>query len=143
MCRHRFGVLNDLSNELIAEGITDIHFMGMNGFQYIDDSNSCMLCDASCTSSTCDAGPRILPWTQDFDDGFNCLDNNVGLCEADDTLSDVWDMWDVTLRDLVILDRNGRYVTRINLTSTNPDPSTTCGQNYETIKELLITIRNQ
>ena len=143
MCRHRFGVLNDLHNELVAEGITDIHFMGMNGFQYINDSNSCMLCDDSCTSSTCDSGSRVLPWTQDFDDGFNCSNDNVDLCEPDDTLGDVWDMWDVTLRDLVILDRNGRYVTRINLTATNPDPGSTCGQNYETIKELLIAIRNQ
>ncbi len=143
MCRHRFGVINDLHNELVAEGITDIHFMGMNGFQYINDSYGCMVCDETCTSSTCDEGPRTLPWTQDYDDGINCAGDNVGLCEADDTLGDVWDMWDVTLRDLVILDRNGRYVTRINLTSTNPDPSSTCGQNYDTIKELLISIRNQ
>ncbi len=142
MCRHRFGVLNDLHNELVAEGITDIHFMGMNGFQYINDSNGCMLCDQPDLCSNCE-GIRHLPWTQDYDDGFNCTGDNDGLCEADDTLGDVWDMWDVTLRDLVILDRNGRYVTRINLTATNPDPGSTCGQNYETIKELLIAIRNQ
>ena len=143
MCRHRFGVLNDLHNELVSEGITDIHFVGMNGFQYINDSIGCMVCDESCTSSTCDPGPRVLPWTQDYDDGLNCSNDNVGLCEMDDTLGDVWDMWDVTLRDLVILDRNGRYITRINLTGTNPDPNSTCGQNYETLKELLISIRNQ
>ena len=52
-------------------------------------------------------------------------------------------MWDITLRDLVILDRDGRYITKINLTYTNPDPNTTCGENYETIKNLLISIRNQ
>tara|TARA_B110000438_G_scaffold263152_1_gene274928 strand:- start:637 stop:1068 length:432 start_codon:yes stop_codon:yes gene_type:complete len=143
MCRHRFGVLNDLHDELAAEGINDIHIMGMNGFQYIDDSVGCMLCDDSCTSTTCDSGPRTLPWTQDYDDGENCTGDNDGLCIADDTLGDVWDMWDVILRDLVILDRDGRYVTRINLTATNPDPSSTCGQNYDTIKELLISIRNQ
>ena len=40
-------------------------------------------------------------------------------------------------------DRNGNYITRINLTSANPDPNSTCGENYETIKELLINIRNQ
>ena len=142
MCRHRFGVLNDLHNELVSEGITDIHIMGMNGFQYLDDSNSCMLCDQPDLCSSCDSA-RHLPWTQDYDDGFNCDDDNVGLCEADDTVGDVWHMWDVTLRDFVILDRNGRYVTRINLTSTNPDPNSTCGENYETIKELLIAIRNQ
>ena len=143
MCKHRFGVLNDLHDDLVSEGITDVHFIGMNGYQYINDSISCMLCDESCTSNTCSDGPRTLPWTQDYDDGMNCLDTNSGLCEADDDLGDVWDMWDVTLRDLVILDRNGRYVTRINLTATNPDSNSTCGQNYETIKQLLISIRNQ
>lgn len=142
MCRHRFGVLNDMHNELVEEGITDIHFMGMNGFQYINDSNGCMLCEQPELCSNCE-DTHHLPWTQDYDDGFNCTDANVGLCEVDDTLGDVWDMWDVTLRDLVILDRDGRYVTRINLTATNPDSSATCGQNYETIKELLISIRNQ
>ena len=142
MCRHRFGVLNDLHNELVAEGITDIHMIGMNGFQYINDSNGCMLCDQPDLCSSCDS-TRHLPWTQDYDDGFNCTGDNIGLCEADDTLGDVWHMWDVILRDFVILDRNGRYITRINLTSTNPDPNSTCGENYETIKELLIAIRNQ
>ena len=142
MCRHRFGVLNDMHNELVAEGITDIHFMGMNGFQYINDSNGCMLCEQPELCSNCE-DTHHLPWTQDYDDGLNCTGANVGLCEVDDTLGDVWDMWDVTLRDLVILDRDGRYVTRINLTATNPDSSATCGQNYETIKELLISIRNQ
>ena len=142
MCRHRFGVLNDLHNELVADGITDIHFMGMNGFQYINDSNGCMLCDQPDLCSNCE-GIHHLPWTQDYDDGLNCTGDNDGLCEADDTLGDVWNMWDVTLRDLVILDRSGRYITRINLTATNPDPSSTCGQNYDTIKELLISIRNQ
>ena len=142
MCRHRFGVLNDLHNELVAEGITDLHIMGMNGFQYLNDSNSCMLCDQPDLCSSCDS-TRHLPWTQDYDDGFNCADDNVGLCEADDTVGDVWHMWDVTLRDFVILDRDGRFVTRINLTSTNPDPNSTCCENYETLKELLISIRNQ
>ncbi len=143
MCRHRFGVLNDLRNELISEGITDIHFMGMNGYQYLDDSIGCMICDESCTSTTCDSEARTIPWTQDYDNGENCTGDNIGQCLAEDTFGDVWDMWDVTLRDLVILDRNGNYVTRINLTSANPDPSSTCGENYETIKELLINIRNQ
>ena len=136
MCRHRFGVLNDLHNELIAEGITDIHIMGMNGFQYINDSNGCMMCDQPDLCSNCEE-TRHLPWTQDYgndiwDDGEEFTDTGV-----------VWNMWDITLRDLVILDRDGRYVTKINLTATNPDPSSTCGQNYETIKELLIAIRNQ
>ena len=126
----------------------------MNGFQYIDNPECdnegesactfhCMICDDECTSSTCDSGPRTLPWTQDYDDGTNCTNENINLCEPNDELGDVWDMWEITLRDLVILDRNGRFVTRINLTNTNPSPDNTCGQNYNTIKELLISIRNQ
>ena len=152
MCRHRFGVLNDLHNELVAEGITDIHIMGMNGFQYINDSNGCMMCNQPDLCSNCEE-TRHLPWTQDYgndiwDEGEAFTDEGDGNGEYDDgeEFTDtgvVWNMWDITLRDLVILDRDGRYVTQINLTATNPDPSSTCGQNYETIKELLIAIRNQ
>ncbi len=142
MCKHRFGVLNDLHNELIAEGITDIKMMGINGFQYIDDSYSCMICDNPELCSNCDS-TRHIPWAQDYDDGINCQNENDGLCFANDETGDVWDMWDITLRDFVILDRDGRYITRINLTYTNPDPNSTCGQNYDTIKNLLISIRNQ
>lgn len=185
MCRHRFGVLNDLHNELVAEGITDIHIMGMNGFQYINDSNGCMMCDQPDLCSNCEE-TRHLPWTQDYgndiwdegeaftdegdgngeyDDGEEFMDDNHnGVWDEGEMYTDesegegngeyddgeeftdtgvVWNMWDITLRDLVILDRDGRYVTQINLTATNPDPSSTCGQNYETIKELLIAIRNQ
>lgn len=145
MCRHRFGVLNDLHNELVEEGYDDIHIIGMNGFQYIDDSNACMICDETCTSTTCDEGPRTLPWMQDLDDGVNCTGENVGLCESDDTEGDVWHLWNATLRDFVILDRNGRFITRINLTSTNPDPNGVgeCTDNYQNIKDLLISISNQ
>ena len=45
--------------------------MGVNGFQYIEDSISCMICEDECTSSTCEDGPRVLPWSQDYDDGLN------------------------------------------------------------------------
>ena len=77
-----------MHNELVAEGITDIHFMGMNGFQYINDSNGCMLCEQPELCSNCE-DTHHLPWTQDYDDGFNCTGANDGLCEADDTLGDV------------------------------------------------------
>ena len=76
MWRNRFGVLNDLYNELVSEGIEDVKIMGINGFQYIDDSIDCMMCTDACTSSTCSSGPRILPWSQDLDDGINCQDEN-------------------------------------------------------------------
>ena len=54
---------------------------------------------------------------------------------------DVWENWDITLRDLVIVNREGYEVSRINLTYANPDPNSTCGENYETIKQLIIDAR--
>ena len=111
MCRHRFGVLNDLYLELQSEGITDVNIMGINGFQYVNDDYSGMIED------------RVLPWTQD------------------NLLVDAWGLWDVALRDLFILDRNGVLITKINLTSFNPDPESTCGQNYETIKNVILNGR--
>ncbi len=125
MCRSRFGILNDLYNELVNEGINDVKIMGINGFAYIDDSYSCMICDEECT--TC-SEPRILPWTQDID-------------ENDDGNGDVWNEWDVTLRDFIIVGRNGVELARINLTANNPDPNSTCGENYETIKNLILSFR--
>ena len=145
MCRARFGILNDLHNELVSEGITDVKIMGINGYQYIDDSVDCMICADACTSSTCDAGPRILPWAQDYDDGINCQNENLGLCEAEDEESDVWDLWNAILRDFIILDRNGNEFARINLTYNNPDPTELgeCTGNYQKIKDLILAARNQ
>ena len=106
--------------------------MGINGYQYINDNYHCMICDDECTSSSCDEGERILPWVQDLD--FN-----------DDYIGDVWHEWDINLRDLVFLDREGMYVTRINLTSYNPDPDGMgeCTDNYETIKQLILELREE
>ena len=119
--------------------------MGINGYQYINDSVNCMICNDECTSSTCDDGPRILPWTQDYDDGLNCQDENEGLCQASDDVSDVWDLWDVSLRDFIILDRHGNEYARINLTYNNPDPTELgeCTGNYQKIKDLILAARNR
>ncbi len=68
---------------------------------------------------------RILPWVQDTEE------------------SNIWYDWDVTLRDLYILDRNGNFVTKINLTTYNPDPSTPCTTNYDALYDLLISIRER
>ena len=125
MCRSRFGILNDLYDELVSEGINDVKIIGINGFQYIEDSYSCMICSDECT--TC-SEPRTLPWTQDID-------------EDGDGDGDVWEDWGITLRDLVIVDRDGVELTRINLTYNNPDPDSTCGENYETIKNLILSFR--
>ena len=111
MCRHRFGVLNDLYLDLQSEGIMDVSIMGINGYQYINDSIDGMIEE------------RVLPWTQDIPS------------------VDAWGLWDVILRDLFILDRDGILITKINLTSFNPDPSSTCGQNYETIKNVILNAR--
>ena len=137
--------MNDLYNDLLDDGITDVKMMGINGFQYIEDSVDCMICSEECTSSTCDSGPRILPWTQDYDDGLNCQEENEGLCEGEDDESDVWDLWDATLRDFIILDRNGNEFARLNLTYNNPDPTELgeCTGNYEKIKDLILAARNQ
>ena len=132
-------------NELVNEGITDVKMKGINGYQYIDDSIDCMMCTDECTSSTCDSGPRILPWTQDYDDGLNCTENNQDLCYADDEASDVWDLWDASLRDFMILDRNGNEFARVNLTYNNPDPTELgeCTGNYQKIKDLILSARNR
>tara|TARA_Y100001970_G_scaffold88304_1_gene111484 strand:+ start:118 stop:540 length:423 start_codon:yes stop_codon:yes gene_type:complete len=140
MCRARFGVLNDLYQELLSEGINDVKFMGINGFNYINDSYSCMICDDPDSCSNCD-DINTIPWSQDLDDGLNCNNENEGLCQAEDEDGDVWDMWNVSLRDLVILDREGKLVAKINLTYNNPDPTSTCGENYTTIKNLILNAR--
>ena len=144
-CRARFGILNQLHAELVSEGIDDVKIMGINGYQYINDSLDCMICTDDCTSSTCDEGPRILPWTQDQDDGLNCQDENEGLCQASDDVSDIWDMWNITLRDFIILDRHGVEFSRVNLTYNNPDPEElgACSGNYQKIKDLLLAARNR
>ena len=145
MCRARFGILNDLYYDLTSEGITDVNIIGINGFQYINDSVSCMICSDECSSSTCSEGPRILPWVQDYDDGTNCNDENIDSCSANDEESDVWDLWDATLRDFDILDRYGIEFARVNLTYNNPDPTELgeCSGNYQKIKDLILAARNR
>ena len=119
--------------------------MGINGYQYINDSIDCMICSDGCTSSTCDTGPRVLPWTQDYDDGINCMGPNEGLCYVHDEVGDVWDMWNATLRDFIIVDKHGVEFARINLTYNNPDPTELgeCTGNYQKIKDLIIAARNR
>ncbi len=71
-------------------------------------------------NETISAG-RDIPWLQDVD-----VDKNG--------ISDVWDQWDVTFRDVVILDSNGEKVEAFNLTVHNlADP-----QNYETLRQMFI-----
>ena len=119
--------------------------MGVNGYQYINDSLDCMICTEECTSSSCDEGPRPIAWTQDYDDGLNCQNENEGLCEGHDDSGDIWDLWDISLRDFIILDRYGNEFARVNLTYNNPDPTELgeCTDNYQKIKDLILAARNR
>ncbi len=142
-------------NELQSEGYTEINMVGINGFQYLDNDYHCMICDTPDECSNCDE-ERILPWVQDIDDddgdgmwddhgtdgipNTNDLGENDGI--PDETYGDVWDSWDINLRDLIILDRSGNYMARINLTSFNPDPTALgeCTDNYKTIKQIITNL---
>lgn len=64
---------------------------------------------------------RDIPWLQDADSD----DNGV---------SDIWEQWDVTYRDVVILDANSEKVEVYNLTVHDlADP-----QNYDTLRQMFI-----
>ena len=120
-----------------------MNFVGVNGFQYMDNDYHCMVCDDPETCSSCD-DIRIIPWVQDLDDddGDGIWDDEDNDGEPDELYGDVWDSWDVTLRDLVFIDRNENYIYRLNLTAFNPDPSALgeCTGNYQTIKDLIISL---
>ena len=81
--------------------------MGINGIDYMGEDLNNMIEN------------RVLPWVQD--------NKNAS----------VWNNWQVSLRDFVILNPNGEYHDKINLTEV--DPSVT--ENYENIKQLLIEAR--
>lgn len=100
--------------------------MGINGYQYINDSYTCMICETPENCSSCNE-IRYLPWVQETDETY------------------VWSEWNITLRDFVILDRNGVEITRVNLTPYNPSPEGTasCSGNYEAIKEIILNAINQ
>ena len=102
-----------------------------------------MICDPDATCTSCD-GPRILPWTQDVDDGINCNEDSI-TCESSNGDGDVWESWDILLRDFVILDQYGVEFARLNLTYNNPDPTELgeCSGNYQQIKDLILAARNR
>jgi hypothetical protein len=68
---------------------------------------------------------RTLPLVQDT------LGENVGA------------NWDIEWRDLYLLDTNGRFVDKINLSSFDPDPNFDNGGNYHLLKWLLLRARDQ
>ena len=82
-------------------------------------------------------------WDDYGSDGIpNTYDLGEGDGYPDETYGDVWESWDISLRDLLIIDRNGYYITRINLTAYNPDPNALgeCTDNYQTIKQLILDL---
>ena len=52
---------------------------------------------------------------------------------------DVWALWDVTYRDVIILDSENMEVAIYNLTSNNLGEE----ENYETLKSLLMQVAQQ
>ncbi len=134
--------------ELVSEGYTDIKIMGVNGKQYDYSSDTCMLCD--CESGSC-VEDRVLPWTQDtllqilelLYNEDDCEDAGYTWHDNDDYCFEpyAWGLWDVTIRDFFILNRQSELVAKINLTYNNPDPNENCGNNYQLIKNLLIQAR--
>ena len=63
---------------------------------------------------------RILPWAQDNED------------------THVWDTWEIILRDFIVLDINGDFFYKINLTDVDPSIES----NYENLKQLLLDARS-
>ena len=70
MCRNRFGILDDLYNEFLSEGINDVKFVGINGYAYLSNSYDCMVCSDPSSCSNCEE-ERIIPWVQDYPFIFN------------------------------------------------------------------------
>jgi len=92
----------------VTEGYSDVKIAGINGLDYIEGELSGMIQD------------RVLPWAQDNED------------------SHVWETWKIILRDFIVLDINGDFFYKINL--TNVDPS--IESNYENLKQLLLDARS-
>ena len=108
LCRARFGALNSLYEDLVSGGYSDIKIAGINGLDYIEGEISGMIQN------------RVLPWAQDNED------------------SHVWDTWNITLRDFIVLDINGDFFYKINLTDVDPSIES----NYENLKQLLLDARS-
>jgi len=92
----------------VTEGYSDVKIAGINGLDYIEGELSGMIQN------------RVLPWAQDNED------------------SHVWETWKIILRDFIVLDINGDFFYKINL--TNVDPS--IESNYENLKQLLLDARS-
>jgi cyclophilin family peptidyl-prolyl cis-trans isomerase len=104
-------VLNRLQEQLIAEGITDVKIVGVSMVEFAER-------------------PK---------DGF--FTGNAVPVVQDTTAENVGEEWNVRQRDFVILDRQGRFVSRINLTTFDPDPAVNNGENFNLLKSQLLGAR--
>ena len=116
--------------DLNEEECEENGYSWQGGFQIIHDDLT--------TQQECEANDYT--WFHDDCIEFDaelCVENQYGCLEP----ADVWENWAITLRDLVIVNKQGYEVARLNLTNSNPDPNSTCGENYQTIKDLIIGAR--
>jgi len=124
----------DVANQIIHEELAqtqceDAGYSWQNGFQITHQIDNQVECESY--GYTWFHGECI-----EFDAEL-CIEESYACLEP----VDVWENWDITLRDLVIVNRQGYEVARLNLTYNNPDPNSTCGENYQTIKDLIIGAR--
>ena len=93
-----------LFNDLVNNGYGGIKIVGINSINASEEDLDGMVSQNS------------LPWLQD-----NPIEN-------------VWDRWDVEIRDFIIFDKSSEYFAKVNLTQIDPSIE----QNYNNIKSLLI-----
>jgi len=102
-----------LRDDLVSQGVTDVNIIAIDGSQFAN-------------------GPDQLA-------GMAALGDLPLVQET--AAETVWAPWDAEWRDLVILDRNGRFAGKINLTAFDPDPGVNNGQNYAQLRGMLIAVR--
>ena len=95
--------------DIVNNGYNNIKIIGINGINFSGEDSSGMISENS------------LPWLQD-----NSTEN-------------IWDSWNVELRDFIIFNPDGEYYAKINLTQIDPMND----QNYNEIKNLLINALEQ
>jgi hypothetical protein len=103
-----------LRDDLVSQGVTDVNIIAIDGSQFGN-------------------GPDQLA-------GMAALGD---LPLVQETAAEmVWTAWNAQWRDLIILDRNGRFAGKLNLTAFDPDPSVNGGQNYSQLRTMLIAVRD-
>ena len=111
-CRSQFGYLDQLQTELrTSYPELDIEILGVN-----DRGSGSIVGNGPMTEG------RDIPWLQDVEDASNG--------------SSVWDAWDVTERDVFILDTNNVLAGQYNLTQNDLAETV----HYEELRDLFVEI---